>query len=74
MQQIGKILVVTGIILVIMGLIIWALAGRLGWFGHLPGDIRIRREHFAFYFPFTSMVLVSVILSFIVWLIQKFLR
>ena len=74
MQYLGKILIITGIILVITGLIIWALASRLGWFGHLPGDIRIRRENFAFYFPITSMLLVSVGLSFIVWLIQKFLR
>ena len=74
MQQFGKILIFTGIILVVTGLIIWAFSGRLGWFGHLPGDIRIRRENFAFYFPFTSMLLVSAILSFIIWLIQKFIR
>ncbi len=74
MQHLGKILIITGIILVITGVIIWALAGRTGWFGHLPGDIRIRREHFAFYFPLTSMLLLSAVLSFIIWLIQKILR
>ncbi len=74
MQQTGKILVITGIVLVVTGLIIWALAGKTGWFGHLPGDIRIRKENFAFYFPVTSMLLVSVILSLLVWIIQKFIR
>ena len=74
MQQIGKILVVTGVILIVAGIIIWLLAGRLGWFGHLPGDIRIRKEHFAFYFPITSMLLISAVLSFLVWIIQKFFK
>ena len=74
MQQIGKILVITGILLVIAGIVIWLLAGKLGWFGHLPGDIRIRKEHFAFYFPLTSMLLVSAVLSFLIWLIGKIFR
>ncbi len=74
MQQIGKILVFTGLLLVAAGVIIWLLSGRLGWFGHLPGDIRIRKENFSFFFPVTSMLLVSVVLSFLLWLLGKLFR
>ncbi len=74
MQQIGKWLVLVGIIFVITGIVLWLLPGKTGWFGHLPGDIRIRKEHFAFYFPITSMLLLSAILSFILWLIHKISR
>ncbi len=74
MQQIGKILVISGLLLVAAGVIIWLLPGRMGWFGHLPGDIRIRKENFSFFFPITSMLLVSVVLSFLLWLLGKLFR
>lgn len=74
MQQIGKFLILIGVLLVITGIIFWLLPGKTGWFGHLPGDIRIKKEHFAFYFPITSMLLLSAILGFILWLIHKIFR
>lgn len=74
MQQAGKILVIAGLLLIVAGAALWLLSGRLGWFGHLPGDIRIRREHFAFYFPLTSMLLVSAVISFLLWLFGRFFR
>jgi len=71
MIQTGKILVIAGVVLVIAGLIIWFLGDKLNWLGHLPGDIRIERENIRFYFPVTTMIVVSVILSLLLWLIRK---
>ena len=66
---IGNGLIFAGILLVIAGVL--AKYGLMGWFGHLPGDIRIQGEHGAFYFPITTMVLLSVLLSVIVTLLRK---
>jgi len=64
-----RILVTLGIILVITG-IAWPWLSKLG-FGRLPGDIVIERENFRFYFPITSMIIVSLVLSLIFWLFRK---
>jgi len=63
-------LIGAGILLLAAGLA--AKFGLLGWFGHLPGDIRIRGEHGAFYFPIATMVLLSVVLSIIMHLFKRF--
>ena len=67
---VGNALIVVGIVLVSAG--IMAKYSLLGWFGHLPGDIRIKGEHGAFYFPITTMVLLSVLLSVIVHFLRRF--
>ncbi len=59
-----------GIALIIIGLI--AKTGALSWFGQLPGDIRIEREGFQFYFPLMSMILISVVLSALVAVVRRF--
>jgi ribose/xylose/arabinose/galactoside ABC-type transport system permease subunit len=64
-----RILVTLGIILIVVGLV-WPWLGKLG-FGRLPGDIVIERENFRFYFPVTSMIIVSLVLSLIFWLFRK---
>jgi len=62
----GKLLLLVGLVTALFGaILIWA-PGLLGWFGHLPGDIRIEREHGSFYFPITSMLIVSIVLSIII--------
>ncbi len=71
MPHTGKILVVAGIILIIAGLIIWFAGNKIGWLGHLPGDIRIEKENMKIYFPITTMIIISVLLSLIVWLVRK---
>ncbi|KIE57755.1 hypothetical protein A946_11520 [Methylacidiphilum kamchatkense Kam1] len=70
MQEIGKILVFLGIFLIVTGLIIGLGFGK-GWIGRLPGDIKIEKGNFTFYFPLTTSILISIILSFIFWLIRK---
>ena len=62
-MAIGKIILVAGMLLVIIGLVLSYAPGLLSWFGHLPGDIRIERENGAFYFPITSMIIVSIVLT-----------
>lgn len=73
MQQAGKVLIIIGIILAIAGLIIYFAGNRLGWLGHLPGDIRIEKENMKIYIPITTMILISVVLSLILYLIRKML-
>lgn len=67
---VGNVLIISGIVLVLAG--VAAKYGLMGWFGHLPGDLRIKGEHGAFYFPITTMVLLSVLLSIIVNLLRRF--
>ena len=71
MPHFGKILVFAGIILIIAGLIVYFAGDKLGWIGHLPGDIRVEKENMRFYFPITTMILFSLILSVVVWIIKK---
>jgi prepilin signal peptidase PulO-like enzyme (type II secretory pathway) len=65
----AKWLITLGIILVVMGLL-WPLLSKIG-LGHLPGDIRIERKGFSFYFPLTSSLLVSALLTLILWLFRR---
>jgi H+/Cl- antiporter ClcA len=73
MQHIGKILIIIGIIIVITGLILYFAGNKFSWLGHLPGDIRIERENFRFYFPITTMIVLSAVLTLILWIIRKVL-
>ena len=72
MHQAGKFLIVAGIILIIAGLIVYFAGNKLSWLGHLPGDIRIEKENVRFYFPITTMIILSIVLSVVVYLIRKF--
>jgi len=63
MSSFQKFLIVAGAALLLAGLF-WPLISKLG-FGRLPGDIIIRRENFSFYFPITTMILVSVVMTLI---------
>jgi Protein of unknown function (DUF2905) len=65
----GRLLVVIGAVLVVIGLL-WRQLGRLG-LGRLPGDIFVRGQHGAFYFPITTCILVSVVLSLLWWLLNR---
>ncbi|MFA5783182.1 MAG: DUF2905 domain-containing protein [Bacteroidales bacterium] len=72
MQNTGKIIVIIGIIVIIVGIVIWLFGDKFNWFGNLPGDIKVKKENFSFYFPFVSMIILSIVISLIVWLIRKF--
>ena len=64
-----RILVTLGVILVVVG-VAWPWLAKLG-LGRLPGDIVIERENFRIYFPLTTMIIVSLVLSLLVWLFRK---
>jgi hypothetical protein len=68
MEPIGKILIVGGAVMIVFGL---AASGKLGPLGKLPGDIMIERENFKFYFPLATSILISAILSAILWFFRK---
>lgn len=70
MTQIGRILVASGAALMVLGGI-FLLAQKFPWIGKLPGDIYIRKEGFSFYFPVTTCILVSVVISIILMLLKK---
>ena len=73
-SEIGKWIVIFGIGIVLIGLVIYFFGDRLHWIGRLPGDIRIERDNFHFYFPLTTMILASVLLTLLVRLVQWLFR
>lgn len=74
LPDIGRGLIFLGVLLVIMGLLFMVggnLSQRLGGIGRLPGDILIRRGNFTFYFPLATSLLVSLVLTAILWLLRR---
>jgi len=71
MTQIGKSVILVGLVIVIIGAVIYFFGSKLSWLGKLPGDIRIERENFKLYFPLTTMLMVSLLLNVIIWLFKK---
>lgn len=70
-QNFGKYLVVTGIIILTAGVLIYFFHDKMQWIGRLPGDIRVEKPNFKFYFPITTMILASVLISLILWVLRK---
>ena len=66
----GPTLVLLGLAIVVIGLLVWA--GGFGWFGRLPGDIRIERETVHLYIPIVSMLVISIVLTLLLNLISRF--
>ena len=62
MRELGKFVVIIGIIMTLVGLVMWSSFAPK-WLGRLPGDIRIEREHSAFYFPIVTCIVLSIVLS-----------
>ena len=69
--SVGSLLIVLGVSLAVVGLLV--SVGGFGWFGRLPGDIRIERDTMRIYIPFASMILISIVLNLIFYLIRRFL-
>jgi hypothetical protein len=70
MNDLGKLLVVIGLVLVILGAVIWKTGG-LGGLGRLPGDITVQKGHSTFYFPIVTCLLISTVLSLLAWLFRR---
>jgi len=70
MTEFGKFLVIAGLTLTVVGLLLWSGFGR-GWLGRMPGDIHYTRHNFSFHFPIVTCLLLSLLLSLILWLFRK---
>ena len=70
MSDLGRLLIVIGVILVILGAV-FLLAPKIPWLGRLPGDISYQRGNFSFYFPLGTCILISIILTLIFWLFRR---
>ncbi len=66
----GKLLMIIGGAILVIGAVIYFFGGSLKWIGHLPGDIRIERENFRFYFPLTTLVLLNLLIFLLIKLWQ----
>ncbi|PYJ72616.1 MAG: DUF2905 domain-containing protein [Verrucomicrobia bacterium] len=69
MRELGKLVVISGVIVTLVGLVLWSGLGPK-WLGRLPGDIRIEREHATFYFPIVTCIILSILLS-LLWSIFR---
>lgn len=70
-RPIGLLLMGAGVLLLLVGAL--AYAGTLGWFGRLPGDVRVERDSVRVYVPIVSMLLVSVALTLLLWVVRRLL-
>ena len=69
-SALGKVLIYLGIIMIVVGGL-FMLGGKIPFIGRLPGDIAIQKKNFSFYFPITTSIIISSILSFIMWLLSR---
>jgi Protein of unknown function (DUF2905) len=71
-QQTGKYILIAGIFIVIAGVLIYFFHDYFKWIGRLPGDIRIEKENFRFYFPIVTMILFSISITIIISIFKRF--
>ncbi len=69
-NDIGRLLVVFGVLIALAGVAL-LLLGRVPWLGRLPGDIHIERGNWTFYFPLATSLLLSVVLTLILWIVGR---
>lgn len=72
MKDLGKFIMLGGFLLVLVGFILWAGGDKFKWLGNLPGDIRVKKPGFSLFVPITTMIVISVAISVILWIIRKF--
>jgi hypothetical protein len=71
-QDTGKYIIIIGGGIILLGIIVYFFHDKLHWFGRLPGDISVEKENFRFYFPITTMILLSILITVILGVIKKF--
>lgn len=69
-SETGKWVIIGGAFIMLIGIVICFFHDKLHWLGNLPGDVRIERENFRFYFPFTTMILISLLINLIIRLFR----
>ncbi len=71
-QQTGKYILIAGVIIVLAGIVIYFFHDYFKWIGRLPGDFRIEKENFRFYFPLATMIILSLVITIIVNIFKRF--
>jgi hypothetical protein len=71
-QQTGKYILMIGTVMVVAGIVVYFFHDYLKWIGRLPGDIRVERAHFRFYFPVATMILLSLLVTLILQIFKRF--
>lgn len=66
----GKLLIASGIVLIVIGMLV-STKGGIPFLGRLPGDIRIERENFSLYFPLGTCLVISAVISILMWLFRR---
>jgi Protein of unknown function (DUF2905) len=70
MNELGKLLVIAGLLIAGVGALLWAGIGK-SWLGRLPGDVHYSRDNFSFHFPIVTCLIISAVLTLILWLIRR---
>jgi len=70
MNELGKMLFIFGLLMAVVGLLMWTGFGK-GWLGRLPGDLHYAKGNFSFHFPLITCLLISAILTLLLWLFRK---
>lgn len=68
-QEIGRVFVIVGLVIIVTGALLWS--GHGGWLGKLPGDVRVERGNSGFYFPIVTCIVISVVLSLLMWIFRR---
>ena len=71
-QQTGKYILIAGLIIVVAGVLIYFFHDYFKWIGRLPGDIRIEKQNFSFYFPIATMIVFSLLLTILIQIFKRF--
>jgi len=66
----GKMLILLGVLIIVIGVLL-LVGEKIPWLGKLPGDIIIKRDKFSFYFPITTCIIISIILTLLFWIFRK---
>jgi hypothetical protein len=69
-SQLGKVIMFIGLVLAVVGLLLFLAGGKIPWVGRLPGDVYIKGKNWSFFFPLGTSILISMILSVILWFIS----
>lgn len=72
MKELAKMMIIGGGMIMLIGVVIYFAGHYFRWFGRLPGDIRIERPGFNLYAPIVSMLMLSGVLSLIIWIVKRF--
>ena len=70
MPEIGRTLIFLGIVIIALG-VLFIFGGKIPWLGHLPGDLHLHRGRFSFYFPMTTCIVISVLISLVLYLFRR---